>query len=71
MTSNPDILIDPTKFKRGDVVRLNSGGPAMLIVRIALREGKTDMDCVCVWFDKQDNYKNSSFDGSWLTRVTP
>lgn len=43
------------KFKVGDVVKLNSGGPHMTVFRV----GKTSVECV--WFDCNINYNTGVF----------
>ena len=63
----PDILIDvppSPKFKIGDVVRLNSGGPAMTVTCV-------DSDRVtCAWFDEAI-YRDGTFHPACLTPDGP
>ena len=67
----PDILIDvppTTKFKRGDVVRLNSGGQAMTVVDFYDASGPVYN---CWWFEHTLNVTNAEFPEACLTLVTP
>ena len=51
-------------FKKGDVVKLNSGGPKMTIVG----DGE-DCDYEVVWFDKNDVDQTAEFDEELLESV--
>lgn len=45
-----------SKFKAGDVVELNSGGPVMTILEV-----KNNGWVVCEWFDKNHTYNKKNF----------
>lgn len=45
-----------SKFKAGDVVELNSGGPVMTILEV-----KNNGWVVCEWFDKNHTYNKKEF----------
>ncbi len=47
-----------SKFKAGDVVELNSGGPVMTILEV-----KNNGWVVCEWFDKNHTYNKKEFFG--------
>jgi uncharacterized protein YodC (DUF2158 family) len=49
-------------FKKGDVVRLKSGGPWMTIVSV---EGNT---AECQWFDEKQVVKNDEFEFELLMK---
>lgn len=57
-------------FKRGDIVRLNSGGPQMTVQEPAADEGDS---VECMWFvgDVYDTVKTKCFFEECLTLVTP
>ena len=46
------------KFKSGDVVTLNSGGPKMTVVKY---EPENSEYVTCQWFDKNQNLEERSF----------
>ena len=55
----------PEEFKKGDVVRLKSGGPRMTISSV-----EDDGRFFCLWFDGNDQ-KQKIFDGAVLMRMEP
>jgi uncharacterized protein YodC (DUF2158 family) len=40
-------------FKRGDVVRLRSGGPRMTVLEESAHKGQPVARVVCLWFSRQ------------------
>lgn len=65
----PEIPTAP-KFKRGDVVRFNSSGPAMTVTAAALDEDDTN---TCMWFPFADgvNPMDAEIHSDCLTLVAP
>lgn len=56
------------EIKKGDTVRLKSGGPLMTVQSIA------DNEASCTWFDDKNNRKEGIFDPATLkadTRPAP
>lgn len=39
------------KFKAGDTVQLNSGGPAMTVTHIVWASSEATYNCTCIWID--------------------
>jgi uncharacterized protein YodC (DUF2158 family) len=51
--------ISMAKFKAGDTVRLNSGGPLMTVKTPEMGAG--GKFCLCQWFDDKNNVKSDTF----------
>ncbi len=57
----------PQKFKKGDVVKLKSGGPSMTIEKYKLIVGykKTTVSenvAICTWFDNDGKLQSVEFE---------
>lgn len=65
-TNTPPVAPAP-KFKRGDIVRLNSGGPEMVVADCHEQNGPV---CNCMWFVFME-LTNAEFPEACLTLVTP
>lgn len=57
-----------SKFEKGDVVLLKSGGPAMTVSRI--NDGSDDPTYECTWFDN-DTLRREEFDEDLLKKYEP
>jgi uncharacterized protein YodC (DUF2158 family) len=55
------------EFKVGDVVRLNSGGPRMTIVRL-FEDTDGDQRATCTWFDNDKHSHEADFKTDALTK---
>ncbi|MFV0571154.1 MAG: DUF2158 domain-containing protein [Xanthomarina gelatinilytica] len=51
------------EFKKGDLVRLKSGGPVMTVYEV-LRGNVS-----CTWFDKNDEQQYSKFSNETIEKV--
>lgn len=52
-------------FQLGDVVKLNSGGPAMTITQVGLTHGRVE----CAWFDCEGSFKTAFIHAKALQEV--
>ncbi len=52
-------------FQIGDVVKLNSGGPAMTVTQLGLTHGRIE----CAWFDLDGNYKTAFIHSKAVQKV--
>lgn len=55
------------QWKKGDVVRLKTGGPRMTIDEILATSGKVN----CVWFDDDHKVQREVFDSQSLADASP
>lgn len=55
------------KLKLGDKVRLNSGGPAMTVIKLGLFSGNAR----CAWFDDGDQCHEADFPSESLACFRP
>ena len=56
-----------SEIEKGSVVMLKSGGPCMTVLNVVSR-ASSESAIICVWFDKNDVYKNETF-ASHLLKV--
>ena len=77
MHLNTDILKHKIKaqlFKKGDIVRLKSGGPKMTVEKyhvdiIGLGElRESDSNVICKWFDNENKLVQSGFEQETLVK---
>lgn len=59
-------MANKNTFKMGDVVRLNSGGPAMTVINPDAADG----DAYCTWWNDGE-YGSKGFPHAALTPATP
>ncbi len=57
-----------TIFEKGDVVRLHSGGPDMTVNKRTIPQAN-EINCICVWFDGNDQLQSATFDDDSLHYV--
>ena len=53
------------EFVAGDIVRLKSGGPNMMVERIL-----GDVGALCVWFDEEGRRRRARFTLEAIEKVT-
>ena len=60
------------EFKRGDLVKLNSGGPIMTICEVSSIPhqitGKDETVVTCNWFNKEDKIEHYDF---YIEEIVP
>jgi uncharacterized protein YodC (DUF2158 family) len=57
------------KFKVGEVVQLNSGGPRMTVM--GTENGETTAMVLCEWFDKEQKLRRHNFPVTALGHAQP
>jgi uncharacterized protein YodC (DUF2158 family) len=57
-----------SKFQKGDIVKLKSGGPIMTVQNIGNYTTIED-GVLCVWFSEKKELKEEVFDASVLQKV--
>ncbi|AQS50573.1 hypothetical protein PAEH1_01600 [Paenalcaligenes hominis] len=63
--SKKDYIGKKEMFQIGDVVKLNSGGPAMTITQLGLTHGRVE----CAWFDLEGTIHTAFIHAKALQKV--
>lgn len=61
-----------SKFKKGDIVELQSGSPKMTVNELSYSSmAQTEPDYECVWFDEEETFHKEKFSEGALKKITP
>jgi uncharacterized protein YodC (DUF2158 family) len=58
-------------IKKGDMVRLKSGGPTMMVDSVGSTEWTPDVRVWCEWFDDKNNAQSKDFAITSVEKVPP